>query len=85
MLPEQAYKLSVLVERLKSRGLDLTEELAAIFVGETLDFIKDSAAASVTPYDDILKVIAPVAKKKLLEDVVDKIDGKDDIVVSEEA
>ena len=85
MLPGQAYKLSVLVERLKSRGLDLTEELAAILVGETLDFVRDSAAASVNPYDDILKIIAPVAKKKLLEDVVDKIDGKDDIVVPEEA
>jgi len=79
MTPEQAYKVKVLLERLKSKGLDLAEDAAMIFVDETMDFIVESAVASKTPYDDVLAVVVPTVKQKLKADVVDKIDGKDEI------
>lgn len=77
--PEQAYKLSILAERLKSKGLDLAEDVVAMIADETFDFVSESAIASKTPYDDVLVVVIPTIKQKIKADLVDKIDGKDEI------
>ncbi len=76
---EQAYKISILGERLKSKGLVLAEDALLLIVDETFDFVSESALVSKTPYDDIVVVVIPVAKQKLKADFVDKIDGQDDI------
>lgn len=73
------YDVKELVARLKSRGLDLAEDAAMIFVEELEGFVIESADASPTPYDDVLKLVIPQLTKKLKADVVDKIDGKDEI------
>lgn len=75
----KAYDLKVLVERLKARGLDLAEDAAMLFVEELEAFVIESALLSKTPYDDILVPIMPQLTKKLKADVVDKIDGKDEL------
>lgn len=72
-----AYDLSKLGERLKGKGLDLAEDALALIVSESFDWVAEEATLSETPYDDLLAVVAPVAKSKVLE-FVDKIDGEDD-------
>lgn len=73
---KKAYDLKVLTARFKARGLDLAEEAAAIIVEETCDWIVESAPISKTPYDDMLIIVIPPAKKMILE-TVDKIDGQE--------
>jgi len=72
---EKAYDLKVLTAKLKARGLDFAEEAATIIVEETCDWITESAPISKTPYDDMLAIVIPPAKKMILE-AVDKIDGE---------
>lgn len=75
----QAYKLSILGERLKAKGLDLAEDMLMMVADETLDFIGESAVVSKNPYDDIIVVVMPTVKQKLKAEVIDRVDGKDEI------
>lgn len=72
-----AYEFESLLGRVKSKGLDLAEDALALVVSETFDWLAEQAQASESPYDDLLAVVAPVAKAKVLE-FVDKVDGEDD-------
>ena len=71
----KAYDIKELVAKLKARGLDIAEEAAKIVVEETLNWTEESCTISPTPYDDILKVIIPVIKPKIMT-AIDKIDGQ---------
>lgn len=73
---EKAYDLKALGERLKAKGLDIAEEALAMAVGETMDWVAESAVISDTPYDDMAVVIVPPLKKQVLG-LVDKIDGEE--------
>jgi hypothetical protein len=69
---EKAYDLKVLVEKLKGHGLEIAEATAKAVTLSIFDWLDESASISPTPYDDMLKVLYPIVKGKLLE-VEDKI------------
>lgn len=69
------YDLKVLGEKLKSKGLDVAEESLKILVGETLDWVYESAPLSPSKIDDVLVMAIPFLKPKVLE-AIDKIDGE---------
>lgn len=59
---EQAYDLKVLVDKLKARGLELTEETAKGAIVDVCDWLEQSAKVSKTPWDDVALVVLPQAK-----------------------
>lgn len=71
----EAYDFKNLVERLKSRGLSVTEELARGAVHDVIAWLSDSAKASSTPFDDIVLPFLPAVEEGLDKEI-DKIDGK---------
>lgn len=73
---EKAYDPKDLVEKLKSRGLDLAEDAAILIVEETFNWFEESAKISETPYDNMALIVLPEIKKLAL-DQVDKIDGQE--------
>ncbi len=62
----QAYNLKALLAKLEAKGITLGEEALKTVVGETLDWVGESAKASATPLDDILAVVAPHAKSAIM-------------------
>ena len=73
---EKAYDLKVLGEKLKERGLDLAEESLVIVAEELFEWVRESAIASKTPYDDMALIVLPELKKLALKGI-DKIDGEE--------
>lgn len=73
---EKAYDVSVLVDRLKARGLEVAEDAAHIAVEELLAFLKESAQMSENVYDDILVAVIPMFEAEIQKQV-DKIDGQE--------
>lgn len=73
---EKAYDIKELGNKLKGKGLDIAEESLLIVWEETIDWIKESAAKSETPYDDMAMVIVPQLDK-LVREQIDKIDGEE--------
>lgn len=71
-----AYEVKALVEKLKSKGLDLAEDAAKIVVEETLSWVGEEAVKSENKMDDLLVAIIPVVKHHILS-AVDKIDGQE--------
>jgi hypothetical protein len=72
---EKAYDLKVLVKKYKEVGLDLTEEAALKVFKTTFGWVKESAAVSKNPYDDmIVGIAAPL--EKVVESKIDQIDGQ---------
>lgn len=75
MLPEKkAYDLKDLAAKCKEKGLDVAEEGAKVLVQSVFEWVKESAALSKTPYDDMVMVVMPQLEKMALSEV-DKIDG----------
>lgn len=72
---KEAYDVNGLVDRLKAKGLDLAEEGAKIAVAELLEWIKESAAKSSTPFDDIVVTVIPLLQAEI-DKQIDKIDGE---------
>lgn len=72
---EKAYDLKELGIKLKSKGLDLAEESLMILWESTHEWIKDSAALSETPYDDMAMIIMPQLDK-IIKESIDKVDGE---------
>lgn len=68
---EKAYDLKDLVARLKSVGLEATEEGAKEAVKQVISFLKESATMSATPFDDLLVPLLATAEPKIME----KIEG----------
>jgi hypothetical protein len=63
---EKAYDLPSLVSAIKAQGIEVTEELAKSITIAVIAWLDESASVSPTPYDDMLKVLYPVIKEKLL-------------------
>lgn len=80
----KAYSLKLLVSKLKEKGLDVTEDMAIVLVEVLFDWAQESAKVSSTKIDDFVALFYPKVKKLILEDLVDQIDGKDDVVVEDE-
>ena len=72
---EKAYDVKVLVEQLKSKGLDIAEDVAAMALVEVLDWVVESAKASNNSYDDLFIAVMPMLKAEMLKQI-DKIDGE---------
>ena len=64
---EKAYDFKVLVEKLKGHGLEIAEATAKAVTLSVFEWLEESATISPTPYDDMLKVLYPIIKDKLLE------------------
>jgi hypothetical protein len=69
------YDVSELVNILKSKGLDIAEEAASLVVESSLQWIKESAKLSATPYDDMALIVLPQVES-FIKNAVDKIDGQ---------
>jgi len=68
------YDLSELVSILKSKGLDIAEDAAKIVVDSSLEWLKESAKLSATPYDDLALVVLPQVEG-FINKAVDAING----------
>ena len=73
---EKAYDLKELGNVLKGKGLDVAEESLNIVFDSVIEWFKESAKLSATPYDDMAMVIMPQLEK-LVKDAIDKIDGEE--------
>lgn len=68
------YDLKALIEKLKSRGLNLAEDAARGAVEDVLSWVEEGAKASATPLDDIAAAVLKSYKPQILAEL-DKIDG----------
>ena len=66
-----------LLEALKAKGLDITEEVAKLVIVELFDFAEKYVRSTENKYDDLALAVLPTAKQLLL-DLADKIDGETD-------
>lgn len=71
---EKAYDIKDLGEKLKSAGLPVVEGAAEVVLEKVIAWIKESAALSKTPYDDMAMVILPLIEEKIKKEI-NKIDG----------
>jgi len=69
------YEVSELVNILKSKGLDIAEDAAKVVVESTLQWVKESAKLSATPYDDMALIVLPQVEG-FIKSALDKIDGQ---------
>lgn len=72
---EKAYDFKELGLMMKGKGLDLAEESLALTFECVMDWLEESAKVSSTPYDDMALVVMPQLKKMVL-DLIDKVDGE---------
>lgn len=73
---EKAFDLKDLRERLKSKGLEVAEDLAEVLVSETMDWASDSCAIHPNALVKGIGIPAVAILKPLALGAVDKIDGK---------
>lgn len=73
---KKAFDPKDLAERLKSKGMDVAEDLAKLIANEVMDWLSDSFVLSDNKYDDMaLPLIPPI--KAFVNSQLDKIDGKE--------
>lgn len=72
---EKSFDIKNLTERLKSKGLDVAEELAKVVAGETMDWIKESVEIHPNMYVKFLAPLIGTLKPQVMSQV-DKIDGQ---------
>lgn len=68
---KKAYDAKLLLESLKSEGLEIAEESAKILVEGVMGWLEESARLSETPYDDMASIIYPQLKKIVMEKIED--------------
>ena len=73
--PQKAYDLKVLASKLKDAGLNATEEVAKQVFVKTLEWVKESAEISTTPFDNLAVGVVEPLKDQVLK-LIDKIDGQ---------
>lgn len=73
-----AYEVSKLVDKLKSKGLDVAEDAAVVVLEAVVEFVKEGAAESENKVDDLLVPLVDAIKPIVVQQL-DKIDGKDDM------
>lgn len=71
---EKAYSLKALLEILKGQGLEIAEESAEILFSSVVEWVKQSATKSESPYDDMILLIMPKIEE-IVAKQLDKIDG----------
>jgi len=73
---EKAYDLKGLLEKLKGEGLELAEDAAESVYKATKEWLKESAALSTTPIDDMIVPFLDQLDPIVLP-LVDKINPED--------
>lgn len=73
---EKAYDVGELLEILKSKGVVIAEDLAEQSFAAFMEWIRQSAALSSTPYDDMALGFLTGLETKVKE-AIDKIDGEE--------
>jgi len=73
---KNAYDVKELLEIIKGKGLSIAEESAEIVVESVLQWVKESAKLSATPYDDMALIVLPQLEE-YIKKAVNKIDGKE--------
>lgn len=73
----EAYDPKELVNGFKEEGLEIAEDVAVKIARRTVKWLDQSAQASQTPIDDVLRVLYPKLETELVK-LADKIDGKQD-------
>lgn len=68
---KKAYDVNVLLESLKSKGLEVAEESVKVLIEVVVDWLDESATLSTTPYDDMAKILYPQLKAMALEKAED--------------
>lgn len=74
----KAYDVSVLLSKMKARGLDIAEDMAMVAIEEIAAWVQESAALSENKIDDVAALGMPQLVN-LVKQLADKIDGKDEI------
>ena len=72
---KKAYDLKELINKLKSKGLVVAEDMAETLVVATFEWVEESAIISENKYDDLALAALPLIKSQILEKI-DKIDGE---------
>ena len=72
----KAYDVKELLNILKGKGLNIAEDAAEIVLESVMEWLKASAQASPTVYDDMMLLVIPQLEK-LAKDQIDKIDGEE--------
>ena len=72
---EKPYSGKALADKLKSKGIDVAEEAAKAVAESVMEWLQESAVASVTPFDDLMGPVIAAAKPHIME-ALDKIDGQ---------
>lgn len=70
------YDFKELANELKDEGLTLAEVGAESVFAAVMRWVKKSAQASATPYDDMALLILPQLEE-IAKKAIDKIDGKE--------
>lgn len=74
----KAYDIKKLAEKLKAHGIEATEEMAKKLVVELFTWLREAAALSDNPYDDmVVGVIKPL--EKMLLDKAEAINPDDNL------
>lgn len=69
------YDLKLLGEKLKTKGLSITEEALEQVCESVFEWVEESAKLSEMPWDDFVLVIMPKVKE-VIKSQIEKIDGK---------
>lgn len=72
---ETAFDIKALAEKLKSKGLDVAEDGVKILEESLVEWINESVLITPSKIDDIAIPVL-MALKPLLDQQIDKIDGK---------
>lgn len=71
MSEKKAYDAKLLLEKLKSEGIEVAEESAKILINAIFSWLEESAALSENPYDDMAMVVYPKLKQLALDKAED--------------
>lgn len=74
---EKAYDLKDLGKKLSDAGLPVLEDVAEKVLENVVAWLKESAALSKTPYDDMALVVLPLIEEKIKKEInkINKIEG----------
>lgn len=75
---EKAYSTKALVQKFKSKGLDIAEEAAVEAIKSVTEWAQESAKMGQKPIVDAVVLIAAPQLENVLVDLADKIDGEED-------
>ena len=74
-MEKKAYDIEILINKLKSNGLDVAEDMVEVLVLSLIEWFEMSANNSENKYDDLILAAIPLIKSRVMDEI-NKIDGK---------